>query len=81
MPTLVVFLLELLLKFMLLLLFAMLLLPFCYRLFCTGAAVVICDNVVDAKSMSENTQRAVTFTKCQKQSQSYCQHDLSQHTD
>lgn len=32
-----------------------------------------------AKPLSGNTQRAVPFTKCQKQSQSYCQHDLSQH--
>lgn len=36
--------------------------------------------VVDTKPVSENAQRAVPFTKCQKQSQSYCQHDLSQHT-
>lgn len=40
--------------------------------------VVVCVDV-DAKLVSENTQRAVPFTKCQKQSQSYCQHDLSQH--
>lgn len=38
---------------------------------------VVCDDV-DAKPVSENTQRAVPFTKCQKQSQSYCQHDLTQ---